>query len=363
MDALEIKINNNESSFKYTDSIYKKKVSIQDVFYREIKPGDFVIMVFDYSKDVWHPNSVIDLFLISDKGILIYDEKSNKFKQESVCFMSISYQCTNLLVYKLEHSLPSLDLLKQSKDKTYFVEDSDAFSMKEVLSRHKEAQNIKAGDLIYTFSSRFLEKEIEYRYGICTGSSDYFMFDDCLNYLYETKNFIEVPYKVLNPTDEENDIKRRLTAEYLKMFETRVKYLVRNRFEPGDVVCGYHKFSIYLFDCVRPNRTTHICLSLIYCNEENSTCERLASNILSGKVTEEVYEQLIEKYYVKLEPLYLDFLKSNYIGSYKTGITASVVDKAIKRYKIFDRKYKHIGRGYIEYGEQYKNPINNNWIF
>lgn len=356
MDAIEIKINKEKSSFKYVDSLYCQEVHVQDIFYREIKPGDFVVLVFYYKENIWEDNT--DLFLVSEKGLLIYNEKSNKFKQKSVCFMNISYQCTDLLVYKLEHSLTRYDLLKQDEIGEYYIEDSDDFCLSEVLSRHKEAVDIKAGDLVYTFSRDFIRKKTEDRYGICIGSSDYFINNYALNNL-NIKNSIEIAYKVLNPTDKEKEVKRQLTVEYSKWFENQVKFLAKDKLIPGDVFCDYTSVSIYLFDCIKynKNKISHICLSLVYCDKsDKNRYENLAVSILAGKMTERAYKQLLDKYYVTIKPLCLNYLQSNYIGSNQTGITASVINKAIHRYKRFDRKYKHTTLA-VYLNEQYRNPI------
>lgn len=347
------RLEKGNNSFNYYDSSSAIDVTVVDILDREIEAGDFVVLCFRFEADdifyIW--NDMIEetedfcvypstFYLVTYEGILEYNKKNNCFIKISLAVFRLEFNC-RLEVYKLDIRLPSMRLLVSQSYNNYSIIESDRFNLENVISRHKEATDVKAGDLVYRLSPNFNKMSAYSRYAIRTGTYQHYVYNNFMHELsINRKDNCMYYYKVLEPTEQEKEIHQILKKQYFEYMQDKIKFLTKKGFTPGDMAILDNYIYIYLFTISETGyqRNKNIFLQLeAYDNNYNS---RLATQMLLGEISENEYLELLDKYNVTLRYLHAKWFKESYVGSIKKGITEKVITKAKMRYITYDKTHR-----------------------
>lgn len=329
-------------------------VYIRDIFHRELMPGDFVILCLATDADInffiWNDlnSSSNDIFnehpikfwLLTEGSILEYNKDTNSFSEFNI--NSIFCNSDNrIAVYKMNCRLSRIELLKKDSCGKYYIEKSNDFNINDVISQREAANQAKPGDLVYNLRYDFDSKSIYSRYAIRTGTYDYYTFNENMRRLKsDRKDLCYHHYKVLEPTEEEIELKKFLTRQYLESMQEHITFMAKGSLEPGDMATMFCDVYIYLFSVKRRNRNKDICLYID--TFKSNSYIKSAMKMLTGEVSEQFYMELLDRYDITLVELNAKSFKDGYVGSIKGGITEDVVTKAKLRYAAYDEWHKVI---------------------
>lgn len=315
---------------------------VQDIYNRELEEGDFIVLTASFKEGrKVEGKTIIYLCVLTKQGLLNYDETTNcLYMLDGIC--DIVYKNV-VYAYKLGYKLSYIDRLKDYKlfkkdsdTPMYRIENTSDFNIESVLETHKAAQVLKPGDLVLRMSSDFLERDIYNNYGLVVGENEVYscrFHEDIPGELLSSFDYTEFAYKVLHISESEKVIKKQLIKSYQKYMKSRIMFLARKRFEPGDIILKDDAF-VYLFSKMEAKRTKYICLSLN--TELNKQHINWLYKILYGGMTESLYNQLLYREDIKLIQLDYDFYIKNYFTSHREGITENILSIANRRYEQCD---------------------------